>query len=118
VFALLISATGLWGLLSYGVEQRRKELGIRIALGAEPGRIRNQIRRQGLGLTAVGVIFGVALSYVFRRSLDAYLFGVTAQDPVIWVVGIGTLLATALAATAIPAWRAGRVDPLQMLRHE
>jgi predicted permease len=118
VFALLISATGLWGLLSYAVEQRRKELGIRIALGAEPRRIANQIRRQGLVLIAVGVILGLALSYVCRRSLDAYLFGVTAQDPIFWAAGIATLLATGLAATAIPAWRAARVDPLQMLRHE
>ena len=58
------------------------------------------------------------MSYACRRSLNAYLFGVTPEDPAVWLAGIAILLATGLAATAIPAWRAGRVDPLQMLRHE
>jgi hypothetical protein len=118
LFALLISATGLWGLLSFSVEQRRRELGIRIALGSGPGRIRNQIVGKALLLTIGGVMGGVVLSYLLRRTLDAYLYGVTATDASIWVLGIGTLLGTALAAAVIPAWRASRVDPLEMLRQE
>jgi len=118
VFALLISATGLWGLLSYAVEQRRKELGIRIALGAGPGRIRSQITRQALWLTGFGALAGAFLSYGLRRSLDAYLYGITAADPWIWGCGIGVMLAAAVGAAAIPAWRASRVDPLEMLRQD
>jgi putative ABC transport system permease protein len=117
-FGLLISATGLWGLLSYSVEQRRKELGIRLALGATPGRIRRAIRYQGLALTGIGLVCGVLLSYGLRRSLDAYLFGVAPTDPRIWAAGIVTLLMAAIGATALPAWRAARVDPVAMLREE
>lgn len=118
VFALLITATGLSGLLSYAVEQRRKELGIRMALGATASRIRRDIQFQGLALTFVGLLAGAALSYVLRRSLDAYLFGVAPADLIVWAAGIGVLLAAALAATTIPAWRAARINPVAMLRDE
>jgi ABC-type antimicrobial peptide transport system permease subunit len=117
-FALLITATGLSGLLSYAVEQRRKELGIRIALGATASRIRREIQFQGLMLTLVGLLAGVALSYALRRSLDAYLFGVAAADLEVWVAGVAVLLMAALSATAIPARRAARIDPMVMLREE
>lgn len=118
VFALLITATGLSGLLSYAVEQRRKELGIRMALGATASRIRRDIQFQGLALTFVGLFAGAALSYVLRRSLDAYLFGVAAADLIVWAAGIAVLLSAALAATTIPAWRAARINPVTMLREE
>ena len=117
-FGLLISATGLAGLFFYLVEQRRKELGIRLALGSTPGRLRRQIEGQGLALTAVGLVCGGLLSYVLRRALNGYLFGISAADPRIWAVGVVTLVAAALAATAIPAWRASRVDPVAMLRED
>jgi predicted permease len=118
VFALLITATGLSGLLSYAVEQRRKELGIRMALGATPARIRRDIQWQGLGLTFAGLVAGAGLSYALRRSLDAYLFGVGSADLVVWAAGVGVLLAAALAATAMPARRAVRINPVAMLREE
>jgi len=117
-FALLISVTGLAGLLSYMVEQRRKDLGIRLALGATPRRIRREVRVQGLSLAATGLACGIFLSYLLRRSLDAYLFGIAVTNPAIWLGGIAALLAAALAATAIPAARAARVDPLAMLRDQ
>jgi hypothetical protein len=117
-FALLITATGLSGLLSYAVEQRRKEIGIRMALGATPGRIRREIQRQGLALTFVGLLAGAGLSYAFRRSLDSYLFGVAAADLMVWVAGVGVLLCAALGATTIPASRAVRINPVAMLREE
>jgi ABC-type antimicrobial peptide transport system permease subunit len=117
-FALLITTTGLSGLLSYSVEQRRKEFGIRMALGATPGRIRRDIQSQGLSLTFVGLLAGVALSYALRRSLDAYLFGVAPADLMVWAAGIGVLLCAALAATTIPASRAVRINPVAMLREE
>jgi ABC-type antimicrobial peptide transport system permease subunit len=100
------------------VEQRRKELGIRIALGATASRIRREIQFQGRMLTLVGLLAGVALSYALRRSLDAYLFGVAAADLGVWVAGVAVLLAAALGATAIPARRAARIDPMVMLREE
>jgi predicted permease len=118
LFALLITATGLSGLLSYAVEQRRKELGIRMALGATPARIRRDIQGQGLGLTFAGLLAGAALSYALRRSLDAYLFGVAPTDLAVWAAGVGVLLAAALAATAMPARRALRINPVAMLREE
>ncbi len=118
VFAVLISVIGLSGLLSYSVEQRRKDLGIRMALGATPRRIRREIQLQGLALTGAGLLFGIALSYALRRSLDAYLYGVTPTDPMIWAAGIFTLLLAGVGATALPASRAARVDPVTMLRDE
>ncbi len=117
-FAVLISVIGLSGLLSYFVEQRRKDLGIRMALGATPRRIRREIQLQGLALTGAGLIFGMVLSYALRRSLDAYLYGVTPTNPAIWAAGIATLLLAGIAATALPASRAARVDPVTMLREE
>jgi len=117
-FALLISVTGLAGLFSYLVEQRRKDVGIRMALGATQRRIRREITAQGLALTAVGLAGGALLSYALRRSLDAYLFGIAAAAPWIWAAGIASLLAAALIGVTIPAWRAARVDPMAMLRAE
>ncbi len=117
-FAVLISVIGLSGLLSYSVEQRRKELGIRMALGATPRRIRREVQLQGLTLTAAGLLCGMALSYALRRSLDTYLYGITPTDPKIWAAGILTLLLAGIAATALPASRAARVDPVTMLRDE
>jgi predicted permease len=117
-FALLISATGLAGLLSYMVEQRRKDLGIRMALGATPGRIRREMQSQGLGLTGIGLLCGIVLSYLLRRSLDAFLFGTREANPLIWAAAVLTLVAAAFAATTIPARKAARVDPLAMLREQ
>jgi ABC-type antimicrobial peptide transport system permease subunit len=117
-FAVLISVIGIFGLLSYSVEQRRKELGIRIALGATPARIRREIQTQGLVLTAVGLLTGLVVSYAVRRSLDAFLYRVASTNPLIWTIGIAALLLAGFAATALPASRAARVDPLSMLRDE
>jgi len=117
-FAVLISVIGLFGLLSYSVEQRRKEFGIRVALGASPARIRWEVQFQGISLTAAGLLLGIALSLALRRSLDAYLYHVAATDPMIWTAGIAALLLTGLAASAFPASRAARIDPIAMLRDE
>ena len=117
VFAVLISVIGLSGLLSDSVEQRRKDLGIRMALGATPRRIRREIQVQGLVLTGAGVLFGIALSYALRRSLDAYLFGVASGDPVLGRRH-GYFATSGMVATALPASRAARVDPVTMLRDE
>jgi len=117
-FALLISATGLAGLLAYLVEQRKKELGIRLALGASPSQIRADVRRQALTLTLLGFAVGGALTFVLRKPLNAYLFGVAPTDPWIWAGGAVTLLIAAAAASAIPASRAAGIDPVAMLRDQ
>jgi len=115
-FALVISATGLSGLLLYWVAQRRKDLGIRIALGATPHLIRREILGQALMMTSAGLICGALLSYALRRSLDSYLYGIAATHPAIWTAGSVILLLVALVAAAIPAWRASQIDPAAMLR--
>ena len=114
--ALLISATGLAGLLSYLVEQRRKDFGIRLALGASRRHVQGLILRHGLLLSGAGVLLGAALSYFLRRTLDSFLFGISPADPRIWLAGGALMVAAALIACAAPAWRAARIDPVRMLR--
>ena len=116
--ALLISATGLAGLLSYLVEQRRKEFGIRLALGATAPHVRGLIIRYGLLLTGTGVALGAVLSYPLRRALNSFLFGISPADPRIWLAGGAMLISAALLASAAPAWRAARIDPVRMLRND
>ena len=116
--ALLISATGLAGLLSYLVEQRQRDFGIRLALGATAAHVRGLIVRYGLTLCAVGLALGALLSYLLRRTLDAFLFGITPADPRIWLAGAALLLTAALVASIAPAWRASRIDPVRMLRND
>ena len=116
--ALLISATGLAGLLSYLVEQRQRDFGIRLALGATAAHVRGLIVRYGLTLSAAGLALGALLSYLLRRTLDAFLFGITPADPRIWLAGAALLLTAALVASIAPAWRASRIDPVRMLRND
>jgi ABC-type antimicrobial peptide transport system permease subunit len=87
-------------------------------LGATPGRIRRDVQVEGLVLIALGLAAGVVLSFALRRSLNAFLYGVGAADPLIWTMGIAVLLAAGAVAGAIPAARAARVDPSTMLRDE
>ncbi len=115
-FALLISATGIAGLLAYEVARRRKEIGIRLALGARPAQVRGQLQRHGLKLAAAGLILGGAVCYTARGVIDSFLYRTDSTDPAVWTAVIVLLLATALAATALPAWRAARIDPMESLR--
>ncbi len=115
-FGLLISATGVVGLLSYSVQRRRKEIGIRIALGAAPSKIRSQFQQQGLVLGILGLIVGCLLSYFLHRTLDSYLYRTSPADPVVWTSVAIVLLGCAVGASALPAWRASRIDPMETLR--
>ncbi len=117
-FALLISATGIAGLLAWSVQQRRKEIGIRLAMGAQPALIRRQIQTRGLLLAALGITLGALTSYWLRNAMDTLLFRVTSAAPWIWLTAAAVILAAALAATALPAWRASRLDPVDTLRLE
>jgi len=113
---MTIAAVGLYGLIAYGVAQRTREIGVRIALGARPIDILAQVGAGAVKLTMVGIAFGVAGGTLFTRLLTVVLYRVTAGDPATFVgVSLG-LLAIALMAALIPSWRAARVDPTIALR--
>lgn len=114
--ALTLAAIGIYGVMAYAVQQRTREIGVRLALGAEPGGVRLMVVAQGMRLALVGVIIGVATAYALSRYMKSLLFGVEARDPLVFV-GVPLLLAiVALAAVWIPAGRASKVDPLGALR--
>ena len=116
--ALLLAAIGAYGVLSYMVAERRREIGIRMALGADRASVLGMVLRQGLGLTAVGVFIGLGVAYAMNRVLTSLLFGVKATDPVT-IGGVVTLMAAvALVACFLPAHSATRVDPMIVLRDE
>jgi putative ABC transport system permease protein len=115
-FALLIAAIGLFGVLSYSVAQRTREIGVRAALGAEPRDIISLVVRQGLLVTLGGVIVGVAIAAALARYLTTLLYGVAARDTTTFVVVPLAVLCVAAAACFFPARRAARVDPLKALR--
>src|SRR6266540_3014330 len=118
LLSLLLAAIGLYGILAYAVSQRTREIGIRIALGAQPGAVLRMVLRQGLILTLLGVGIGLAASLGATRLLESQLFGVTPTDPVTFVVAPILLLTVALLAGLVPARRATNVDPLIAIRQE
>jgi putative ABC transport system permease protein len=114
--ALLLAAAGIYGVLSGSVVERTREMGVRAALGASRGDIVSLVLRQGLRLTGVGVVLGLAAATVATQALVTLLFRVSRLDPVTYVGVVALLAATAVAACAVPAWRAARVDPATTLR--
>ena len=115
---LLLATVGLFGLISYSVEQRRNEIGIRVAVGAERADIIRMVLRSGVTLAVAGVVIGLAGTLAISRVLKNQLFGVSATDPLTFAgVALG-LIAVATAACYIPAWRAANADPLVALRNE
>jgi ABC-type antimicrobial peptide transport system permease subunit len=116
--ALLLAAVGIYGVMSYSVEQRTREIGIRAALGASRRDTLNLVLLQALRMTLAGIAAGVAASFGLTRLLSAQLFGVKPADPLTFTAVPLILLVVALAAACIPALRASRVDPLVALRHE
>lgn len=115
---LLLSALGLYGLLAYSVSRRTREIGVRVALGAQAADVRRLVLREGLTLTLAGIAIGLVAAWGAARLLDALLFGVTAADPLTYAVGPAVLMAVATAACLLPARRATRVDPSVALRTE
>ena len=114
--ALLLASIGLYGVLSYAVTQRSRELGLRMALGATTGSVMRLVVARGLMLTASGLAIGMALAWAATRTLQNVLYGVAASDPATFTGVVGLLGAIALAACYIPARRAARLDPIAVLR--
>jgi ABC-type antimicrobial peptide transport system permease subunit len=118
VLALSIAAVGVYGVMAYSVNQRTRELGIRLALGASRTSVRYLVLGRGLGMAALGIGIGLAGSLALTRLLVSQLFGVSPTDPAVLAAAVATLAVVSTAACLIPALRATRVDPVIALRSE
>src|SRR5437016_10701936 len=116
--ALALAAAGLFGVLSYGIALRTGEIAVRIALGAQPGRVIAMVLRETIGLVIAGLALGAGLAYTASTLINSRLYGVASQDPLTMALATGLLLLVALSAAYLPARRASRVDPMTALRQE
>jgi ABC-type antimicrobial peptide transport system permease subunit len=116
--ALALAAVGLYGVLSYGITCRTGEIAIRIAVGAQPGRVISMIIGETIGLVVAGLAIGAGLAYAAARLLNSRLYGVASQDPLTLALAAALLLFVAFSAAYLPARRASRLDPMAALRQE
>jgi predicted permease len=118
LLALALAAVGIYGIMAYSVAQRTNEIGIRLALGAQPAQVRGMILRESTWLAGAGIVAGVAVALVLTRLVKSMLYGIQPYDPLTLSAGVALLLTVALVASWIPARRAAGVQPIQALRHE
>ena len=116
--AIVLASIGLYGLIAYSMEQRTREFGIRLALGADASRLRNRIVLEAIALTVMGTLVGLAAALAVTRLMAGLLYGVKASDPIILTSVALILLTVALLASLLPARRAARIDPIVALRYE
>jgi predicted permease len=116
VLCLPLAVAGLFGALNYDIARRSKEIAVRLALGADPGRVRRQVTGHALALVAVGIAAGVGAGWLVGRLMEGYLFGIAAADFATSAAVAGIMLVTAWLAALAPAWRASRTDPAGVLR--
>jgi ABC-type antimicrobial peptide transport system permease subunit len=116
--ATLLAAIGLYGVLAYTVAQRTREIGLRIALGAAPGRVRGMILRQVGIMTVVGSAVGLIAAAWLGRLAESMLYEMKGRDPAVLVASAALLTVVALGAGFVPAYRASRIDPMRALRYE
>jgi predicted permease len=118
VLALALACVGIYGIMAYSVANRRNEIGIRLALGAQPGQVRSMILRESTSLAVTGIVVGAVAALALTRLVKSMLYGIQPYDPATMAGGVLILLAVALAASWIPARRAAGVQPMEALRHE
>src|SRR5262249_39333421 len=118
IMAMLLAAVGLYGVIAYSVSRRTREIGIRMALGANPASVVGLIMRQGLTVAAAGLAAGWLLAVVAARLIAGALYGIGAADPVSWIGAAATVLLVSALANLVPARRAAGVDPSVALRVE
>jgi ABC-type antimicrobial peptide transport system permease subunit len=116
--ALTLGALGIFGVLAFAVSQRRREIGVRVALGASPRSVLRLIVMQGMFLAVSGVVIGVIGAAVLTRSMESVLFGIEPADPLTFAEVVAVLLATAALASWLPARRALAIDPVTALRSD
>jgi ABC-type antimicrobial peptide transport system permease subunit len=116
--ALVLAVLGVYGVVSYSVSQRTREIGIRIAIGAGRGRVMRMVLGDGLRLSLAAAALGLVAAAALTRSMSQLLHGVGALDPLTFLGCASALVLVALAASAAPAWRGTRVDPVVALRSE
>jgi ABC-type antimicrobial peptide transport system permease subunit len=116
--ALLLGAIGIYGVISYIVAQRTSEIGVRLAMGAEPRTVARMILRQGGLVTLLGIVAGLIAAFAGSQLIRSLLYGVSPRDPIVFSLTTVTLLVVALLACWLPARRAARLSPLQALRTE
>ncbi len=118
LLATLLAVVGLHGVLSFVVARRTREIGIRMALGAERGHVIRLVLREMLLVIVFGIAAGVATGLLCGRFVESQLFGVKAADPPIFALSVAAVLTASLGAAFMPSWRASRLDPTRALRHE
>ena len=116
--ATILAAVGLYGVLSFSVARRTREIGIRMALGAERRRVLWLVLRETLILCTIGIAFGLAGAWALTRYVKTLLYEVSPMEPAVLAAGVAAILAVSLASGFLPAWRASRTDPMQALKHE